>query len=104
MKHSKLPDYFLLHSWLIVQAGTHAYNTRNNLYLLPRINHKFSEFYVRYQLPRLLNNNVRNIIEKVNTHSEQGFTIYVKRHLISQYSEYCDVINCYICGNNLINL
>lgn len=98
MKHSRLPFYFPLRSWLIEQSETHAYNTRNSLYLLPRINHSFAEFCVRYQLPYLLNKNVKDIIEKVHTHSELGFTNYVKVHLVSKYKVNCEIVNCYICG------
>lgn len=103
MKHSRLPDYFPLHSWLTEQATTHTYNTRNNLYLLPRINHSFAEFCVRYQLPHLLNKNVKNILEKVNTHSELGFTNYVKIHFVSGYRYNCDIVNCYVCGKKSSN-
>jgi hypothetical protein len=100
MVNSKVPEYFPVNAWLVHQAGTHEYNTRNNLYLLPRIYNKFSEACVRYQLPNLLNESVRNITEKVHTHSEQGFVIYVKKQLISRYKEHCNVVNCYICCNN----
>ena len=36
------------------------------------------------------------IKDLIYTHSFKGFSSYIKHHIISSYSEYCDIINCYI--------
>lgn len=100
MSNSKLPDYFMTKNWLIKQSGTHVYNTRCNHYKVPKVNHKFAENCIRYKLPVLLNENITSIIEKANTHSEQGFTIYIKKYFLSQYKDQCNITNCYVCRNN----
>ena len=99
MSHSNLPLYFLDGTWLNSQSDTHNYNTRNNQFVTPIIKHTFAEYCVRSKLPELLNTNVRNITEKVHTHSEFGFTNYVKNFITSQYSDICTINNCYICNN-----
>jgi hypothetical protein len=101
MSNSKLPAYFTDTEWLVEQSGTHTYNTRIVKFKIPRIHHKFAENSLKYKLPILLNTNETHIIEKVHTHNEQGFSIYVKNDIISKYSEHCSITNCYICNNLL---
>lgn len=99
MINEQLPAYFHLSTWLIQQSITHTYNTRINGYVIPRIKHKFAENRMRNKLPIILNASPNTILEKVLTHSELGFSIYVKKHLLSQYCEHCYISNCYVCRN-----
>ncbi len=40
------------------------------------------------------------IIEKIDTHSLQGFAGYTKQYLLQSYQELCTIVNCYICARN----
>jgi hypothetical protein len=99
LSNLNLPNYFMDSTWVVAQCQTHNYNTRNNNYKVPRIHHKFAENCLRYRLPILLNEGVVCITDKVNTHSESGFSIYIKKYLLSLYKLQCEIENCYICGN-----
>ena len=96
--HNLLPQYFKNRHFL--QQNTHSHDTRNQYFIIPRTKNKFSENCIRYQLPLELNKNIKCIRDKVATHSEFGFAFYIKRYLISKYSENCTIDSCYICNNN----
>ncbi len=38
------------------------------------------------------------ILDKIDIHSLQGFTRYIKDYILQSYQEICTVVNCYICG------
>ena len=95
-KKEILPSYFLHNSFL--SRLEHRYETRDGSYQLPRLSHKFAENCIRYQLPSLLNQKVKCIIDKVNTHSEFGYALYIKNIYINNYQENCTIDNCYVCG------
>lgn len=95
--NNQIPDYF---TTSYINRTHHNQHTRNANYIIPRILHKFAELNVRYQLPLLLNKNERNILDKVNTHSESGFAIYSKQYIISWYQDNCQIPNCYICESS----
>jgi hypothetical protein len=96
MQHNQLPNYF---SNNFLQQSTHSYNTRNDLYELPYTRHKFAEHSIRFQLPKELNKKINCILEKIHTHSEFGYSLYIKRYLISKYETTCQLSPCYICNN-----
>ena len=52
---------------------------------------------IRHLLPDIVNKTQSCITEKVSTHSFNGFSTYIKKHMISNYSEHCQIENCYIC-------
>ena len=52
---------------------------------------------IRHLLREIVNKTQSCITEKVSTHSFNGFTTYIKKHMISNYSEHCHIENCYIC-------
>jgi len=93
-----LPIYF--YSAPFVRLPEHLYGTRNALFQLPDIKHKFAENSVRYRLPHLLNENISTILDKLHTHSEFGFTLYIKNFFINNYKEECTILNCYVCGGS----
>ena len=52
---------------------------------------------IRHLLPEIVNKTQSCITEKVSTHSLNGFSTYIKKHMISNYSEHGHIENCYIC-------
>ena len=76
---NKLPDYFTINFNIQQQQSSHQYNTRHHRFMIPRVHHKFAEYTACYQLPLLLNKNVECILDKVLTHSEYGFSQYIKK-------------------------
>ena len=54
---------------------------------------------IRSQLPLLLNNTPDIILSKINTHSIQGFSFFIKRYYLSQYMTQCQERECFVCNN-----
>ena len=85
---------------LFTYDATHyEYHTRHNLQLVIPYSHTSrARKSVRYHLPSLLRSMPQCVIEKIQTHSLNGFSLYLKKQILSQYNDYCSIINCYICG------
>jgi len=97
LHHMLLPQFFSDSFSIVRQHDTHEHNTRTQMVIAPRIFHKFAEQCIRFSLPKLLNENIVSILEKVHTHSQNGFSYYVKNVLLSHYQTECYINNCYIC-------
>ncbi len=97
-KHQQLPNY-LLNLPFNYNRDTHQYNTRtrNNLHT-GRPAHEYAKKSIRFNLPIVINNTSRQIIDKIDTHSLKGFSGYVKQHTLSNYDDICTIQNCYVCG------
>ena len=50
----------------------------------------------RLFLPKVINSTPANLLQKITTHSLQGFSSSIKRCILDEYSELCSVANCYI--------
>ena len=79
------------------------YNLKRNS--LPKnfdnfISHTNLRVTLRYQLPVLITTMPCAIINKVNTHSYNGFSRYANKMFISSYSETCMIVDCFICQNH----
>ena len=99
-QHKQLPTY---HLELPFQANsfTHAYNTRQHHDIhQPLAKHEYAKKCLRFDLPRLINITPAIILDKVWTHSLQGFSWYIKQYTIQNYQETCNIENCYICSRN----
>ena len=99
-KNQKLPHY-LNSIPFITNAEIHHYPTRSqhNLHLM-KPNHEYARNCIRYQVPVVVNNASNEIIDKIDTHSLQVFTRYIKIKTIESYQEICTIENCYICNRN----
>ena len=100
-KYSKLqlPAHF--DNMFSTQPIDHPHNTRYKD--RPRITpprRSSTEIAVRFYIPKLINEAPLNIVEKIHTHSYQGFSKYVKLTFIKQYSEECTIRDCFICNRN----
>ena len=75
------------------------YDIRKPLFSLPKPNIELQKSFLKYVLPKLLNeeNGCINITSKVHTHSFQGYKRYVKKEILNDYSEICLIRNCYVC-------
>ena len=98
-KKSQLPSYFLLLPFH-PRTTVHRYETRQNYELcVSKTKRKFAEFCIRHQIPKIINSSPSNIVDKINTHSIQGFCNYIKKCYIDSYQTTCLLNNCYVCNN-----
>ena len=70
------------------------------LYIHSKQNMNLQQKKLKYNLPYTINNTPHIVKDKVNTHSFQGFSLYVKQYLIRKYNTNCISRNCYICEQN----
>ena len=100
-KHMTLPFYF--QSFNIIQRrDVHRYNTRQrNSLSSTKTNRVFSEKCIRVQVTKVVNSTVPEIINKIDTHSYDGFCRYAKHVFINKYQTECSIQNCYICNNSI---
>ena len=84
-----LPKY--LQNWnFIPNSKIHNHNTRNITTLHTfKTKHEFAKKPLKYNLPYTINNTPHIVKDKVNTHSIQGFSLYVKQYLIRKYNTNC---------------
>ena len=82
------------------QQETQNFNTINRLDLMHKVKHKFAENSIRYQLPIILNKTPNNVLEKLETHSNIGYKLYIKYWLWEKYKTDCTVEDCYTCQLN----
>ena len=84
-----LPKY--LQNWnLIPNSKIHNHNTRKITTLHTfKTKHEFAKKTLKYNLPYTINNTPHIVKDKVNTHSFQGFSLYVKQYLIRKYNTNC---------------
>jgi tetrahydromethanopterin S-methyltransferase subunit G len=95
---NELPLYF--ESLFPESNSSHDHNTRNKAKLkITATKSCLGRLCIRHYIPELINNTISSITEKVNTHSFDGFSKYVKHYYIQQYSENCQIENCFICQN-----
>ena len=93
-----LPVYFCSFN-LTPQSQVHQYNTRSNNNISSTVTRtSYARKCLRHYLPILINSLPNNVIDKVRTHSYEGFSIYVKKFFISSYVTECCLLNCYTCN------
>ena len=97
LKNDKLPLYFNSIP-LFTNETIHNYNTRRRCNMfITRTSRLYTTQGIRHQLVHVLNDTPDSIKTKVNTHSFQGFSTYIKRYYIGKYETECHIQNCYIC-------
>ena len=100
-KNNELPKYFY-DGFFIYAVHVHQHNTRHanklNKLFVQRYQHEFCNSSLRYSTVKIVNEISENILEKILTHSCQGFSSYVKLSVLQSYSEICMIQNCYICS------
>ncbi len=97
-----VPEYFSSDNSdfnLLTNSSIHEHNTRQrNKLHIAKTYHKYADKCIRHNIPKTVNNTNSNILDKINTHSIQGFSKYIKTIYIQNYSNTCAIQNCYICN------
>ena len=95
----QLPRYFLNYE-IMPQSQRHQHNTRlqSLIALPPKTRIQTAKYCLRNHIHIIINSVPKVIIEKVNTHSYNGFSSYVKNAFLSSYSLQCFIESCYICN------
>ena len=57
-----------------------------------------SQKSLKLNITNIINGTPDIILDKIDTHSLNGFTNYVKLFLLQTYQDTCTVPNCYICS------
>ena len=98
LKKLKIPAYFRNYQ-ILSQEEIHGRDTRFN-YQIPRnvTRTSMQQKCLRNHLPIVLNSTSSEILEKIDTHSYNGFSNYAKLKYINEYCNECLIVNCYICG------
>ena len=96
-KHNLLPSY-LQEMPFHPNTETHNYETRTQLNIhQPLVKHEYAKKSLRFNLPQIVNNTPSLILDKIYTHSLNGYSWYIKQYIINSYEDECSIENCYIC-------
>jgi hypothetical protein len=96
-KRGQLPSFFQSYA-IMPQSDVHAHATRHHSHIRTQVTRtRLAQKCLRHTLPSVINNTPNHITSKIDTHSYQGFSTYVKKHLIDSYSYECHIPDCYIC-------
>ena len=97
-KNNELPIYF--NNMFEIPMADHAYNTRDGNRARPnRTRTVAASKCLRYFIPDSIMNYDNQVLDKILTHSPDGFSTYAKNFIISNYSTTCDNPNsCNTCA------
>ena len=80
----------------------HSYFTWSGNHFLPQTpRHSSSSFALRYFAPTIITSTPALITDKVYSHSYDGYSFYTKCFFVFNYSNVCEIRDCYICSRNL---
>ena len=94
LENNQLPPYFW--HYMFTANKTSTRNKDPYQQLVPKTT-LFSEC-IRFSLPILLRNTPPLIKRKVQTHSFNGYTTYIKNYMLDKYKSKCEIPRCYICA------
>ena len=95
--NDKLPNYFY-GMFDTIYISHHYYTRQGGQPVVARGRTIAANHSIRYTLPEEIKNTHACIIEKLSTHSLNGFSNYAKQYYISRYNPICNIENCYICN------
>ena len=97
-KHNLLPVYIL--NMFTESIKNYRYNLRTRGPMeFVNSSTASGEKCSRCYLPNFINNSSSQVLDKINTHSHEGFSFFIKRTTLNGYRIECTVPNCYICSN-----
>ena len=92
-----LPPYFYSFN-IVTQGSIHEHMTRQrDLIRTERPRTVFAEKRLRVYLPKLVNETPVLLLDKIATHSIQGFSNNIKRFYLHAYESECSIPHCYVC-------
>lgn len=98
--HNDLPTRLLSFQFIPLNE-LNDYNTSQcDKLFINRVNKVIAKQSLIFDIPIVVNQTDSNIIEKIHTHSLQGFTFYIKNNFLNNYQYSCNRNNCYVCQNN----
>ena len=89
-----------MNSFLKKSAGSTVYSIRNQM---PKIKHEYAKKIPLgmnlIKITNIINNSdlLRDIFDKLYTHSMHGYSHHIKNKLLNNYSTDCLLENCYTC-------
>ena len=98
LEHENLPVYF--RNFMTSHNHTHTHLRSRSVPVPTYTRTKSAQLSVRNYLPTFLCQFPNLIIDKVDTHSYEGFSRYCKNYFINSYGNPCIIENCYICLND----
>ncbi len=88
-KHSNLPHY-LNNMQLLPNRDTHDHATRTQTNIHQTwINHEYAKTCIQHNLPKTINTTPNYILNKIETHSLQGYAGYYKKINLESYQIDC---------------
>ncbi len=83
-------------STITVKYETHNYatHTLHNIHH-PKTQHEYVKC-IRFNIRKVINSSPNDILNKITTHSLQGFSGYIKQYILYSYEENCHIRHCYI--------
>ncbi len=69
-----------------------------------RPKHEYARYSIRYHIPLIVNKSSHQNINKIDTHSLQGFSKYIKIKILESYNKNSTIQNNSICNRNLQTL
>ena len=98
--HETLPSFFYCFG-IATQGAHHSHDTRQRDQIRThRSRTDYCENRLRVYLPKLINSTPLDLLQKITTHSIQGFSSGIKNHFLCKYDDSCSLTNCYICRHN----
>ena len=97
--NKKLPKYFLDFE-IKSQNQIHDHDTRSSNTIstpVPRLH--CARRCLRNYISIIINSMPKIVIDKVQTHSLKGFSVYTKNYFLSNYNTTCVQENCYSCSS-----
>ena len=92
----QVPGYF--QNMFTVTPTAHSYNTRfRDVPRMPLPVRNSTMNTLRFYIPALVNETSTNILDKIHTHSYFGYSSYAKLTFVNQYSDICNIPDCYVC-------
>ena len=96
--HGKLLYFYSFN--IVTQGSQHSYNTRQSEQIrTERTRAEYCDNRLIF-LPYLINTAPLHLLERISTHSIQGFSSGIKSHFLNLYPTECPIANCYICHHN----
>lgn len=98
-QHNVLPTYHQTEMPFQHNVHFHDHNTRQQNQIHPPLaKHDYAKKCIRIDIPRVINGTPRIILDKIETHSLDGFSKYIKHYIVQSYQDSCSIENCYICS------